>query len=146
MCKSASSVVAVISLPQRRCIETTFKKLHKNAQSWMLANSLPPFLATSLKCKALCIVMSFLVLWFICWSSSLIHFKNGPKYLSMGTIQLFIPLMRFLPCGLVSDSFFRSPEVFFFWIFSFIYAYIMVSASNITKYCWFPFLRMFSIW
>ena len=34
-----------------------------------------------LGCKALCIVVSFLVLWYISESCSLAHFKNGPKYL-----------------------------------------------------------------
>ena len=70
----------------------------------------PPFLDTyslstsSLGCKALCIVMSFLVLWSICWSS-LINFKNGSLYLTRGTAQLFIPLMIFLPYNLFSSSF-----------------------------------------
>ena len=52
--------------------------------SWMLASPLPPsFLDTyclstlSLWCKALCIVMSFLLVWSISWSSCLIHFENG---------------------------------------------------------------------
>ena len=38
-------------------------------------------------------VISFLVLWSICLSSSLTHFKNGPKYLTMGTPQEFIPFI-----------------------------------------------------
>ena len=74
--------------------------------SSMLASPLP-FLDTysqsmsSLGCKVLCMVISFLVLWFICWSSP-IHFKNGPKYLTKETTQAFIPLMRFLLQRLVS--------------------------------------------
>ena len=35
---------------------------------------------SSLGCEALCMVISLLVLWSICWSSSLVHFKNTPKY------------------------------------------------------------------
>ena len=69
--------------------------------SSMLASPLfPSFLNTSnssissLECKGLCIVMSFLVLWSICWSSSLVHFKNGPEDLTLGTTQVFISLMR----------------------------------------------------
>ena len=64
--------------------------------SWILATSLPLlFLAYSLSTssrgwKALCIVMSFLVLWFICWSSSLVHAKNGPNYLKRAKVQVFI--------------------------------------------------------
>ena len=33
---------------------------------------------------------SFLVLWSICWSSSLVHFKNDPEYLLRRTAQVFI--------------------------------------------------------
>ena len=42
-----------------------------------------PFLSlstSSLVSNALCMVTSFLVLWFICRSSSLVCFKNGPDY------------------------------------------------------------------
>ena len=52
--------------------------------------------------KALCIVISFLVLRFICWNSSLVYFKNDPEYFKRGTAQMFILLMRFLLCSLVS--------------------------------------------
>ena len=41
-------------------------------------------------------VISFLVLWSICLSSSLVHFRKGPEYLTRGTAQVFIPLIRFL--------------------------------------------------
>ena len=58
-----------------------------------------------LRCKTLRIVMSFFVPWSICWSSSLVHFKNHPEYLTCGTAQIFIPLMRFLLCCLVLCSF-----------------------------------------
>ena len=44
------------------------------------------------KCKSLCIIINFLVLWFICASFSLVHFKNGPAYLTKETAQVFIPL------------------------------------------------------
>ena len=50
--------------------------------------------------KALCIVIRFLVLWSIGWRSSLVHFKNGPGYLSKETTKVLIPLMRFLLCSL----------------------------------------------
>ena len=69
----------------------------------MLESLLPPyFLYTyslsvlSLWCNALCIVISCLVLWSICLSSSPVHFKNGLKYLTRETAQVFVPLMRFL--------------------------------------------------
>ena len=45
-------------------------------------------LSTSyLGCKALCMVLSFLVFWYICWSSPLAHFKKDSEW------DIFIPLM-----------------------------------------------------
>ena len=55
---------------------------------------------------AVCIVINFLVLGSIYLSSSIVHFKNDPEYLTWGTVQVFIPLMRFLMQSLVSRSFF----------------------------------------
>ena len=40
-----------------------------------------------------------------CQCSFFVHIKNGPEYLSMGTAQVFIPLMRFLPQRLVLINF-----------------------------------------
>ena len=69
----------------------------------MLASPVPPsFLYTyslstlSLRCNALCMVISFLVLWSIFLCSSLVHLRKGPKYLTRDTAQVFIPLNRFL--------------------------------------------------
>ena len=69
----------------------------------MLANRLPPsFLETynlstsSQGCNAWCIVISFLVILSICLSSSLVHLRKSPEYLTSGTAQVFIPLIRFL--------------------------------------------------
>ena len=57
-----------------------------------LASPLPhSFLGTyslstsSLGCNALCMVISFLVLWSIYLSSSLVHLRKGPGYLTRGT-------------------------------------------------------------
>ena len=75
--------------------------------------------------------MSFLVLRSTCWSS-LVHFKNCPKYLIRGTAQVFIPLMRFLLC-LISSSFLVLMR-YSFLIFSFISPCLIVSVSNIRKY------------
>ena len=86
----------------------------------MLVNTLPhSFLNTRtlstsfLEGYALCSVISFLVLWSICLSSYLVHYKNGPEYLTRGTTQVFIPLIRFLliQCFRVT---FSSPEILFF--------------------------------
>ena len=75
---------ALFMLSSSRCIDAL-------TLSWMLVSSLPlSFLGSCslsmsfLGCKVLCNVMSFLVLWFICWSSSLVHFKNDPEYLTRG--------------------------------------------------------------
>ena len=54
-------------------------------------------------CKALCFVVSFLDLLFIC--SSLVHFKNGLEKLTRGTVHVFIPLMRFLLQSLFREVF-----------------------------------------
>ena len=69
------------------------------------------------------------------WSSSPIHFKNWPKYL---TFQVFIPLMRFLLLSLLSRSFLVPLKYF-----SFISTCLMMFASNIPKYLQVSFLQMF---
>ena len=58
----------------------------------------------SLECKALSIV-HFLVLWSICLSSSLVHFKKSPEYFTLETTRLFIPLIRFQLPSLISSCF-----------------------------------------
>ena len=80
--------------------------------SSMLASPLPPSVletyslsTSSLGCNALCIVISFLVLWSIYLSSSLVHLRKGPEYLTRGTAQVFMPLIRFLLLSFVSSSF-----------------------------------------
>ena len=63
-------------------------------------------------CKALCLIMSFLVLRFICWSS-LVHFNKSPEYFTKDAAQVFIPLMKFLQYDLVF-SFFRGILLYLF--------------------------------
>ena len=116
----------MISLSSRFFIYSSSCCIDTSMLSWMQTS---PFLSSSLDtyglfilsliCKALCIVMSFLVLLSICQNSSFVHFKNCSEYLTRGTAQIFIPLMRFLPCSLFSSSFFRPPEVFFLLLFLF---------------------------
>ena len=55
--------------------------------------------------KALCIIMSFLILRSISGCTSLVNFKNGPEYFTSGTAKMFYPLMRFLQYSLFSRSF-----------------------------------------
>ena len=88
--------------------------------------------------KILCKVINFLVLWFICLNSFLIHFKNGPDYLTRKTAQVFIPSMRFLLQSWVSKSSLVL-EVLFSYFFSFILVCLMVSASKIPQYLEFSF-------
>ena len=47
----------------------------------------------------------FLVLWSICLSLSLVHFRKGPEYLTRGTAQVFITFIRFLLLSFVSSGF-----------------------------------------
>ena len=92
-----------------------------STHSLMLVSSLQlSFLSIlSLRFQALCIVINFLVFWFICLSCSLVYFKNGPEWLTRGTDQLFFffPLIRFLLQNLVLRSFLvllRLSFLFFF--------------------------------
>ena len=79
----------------------------------MLVSPLPPsFLDTydymstsSVGCNALGVFISFLVLWSICLSSTLVHFKKGPEYLTRSIARVFILLIRFLLDSFVSSSF-----------------------------------------
>ena len=59
-----------------RCINAFFNVGESSSFFFLDTYSLS---MSSLTCKALCIVMSFLVLWSICFSSSLVHFKNDPE-------------------------------------------------------------------
>ena len=78
-------------------------------------------------------VISFLVLWSICLISSLVHWRKGPKYLTRGTAQVFIPLIRFHPGSFVSIILLVLLR-YSFWILSFISPCLMVSASKMPKY------------
>ena len=114
----------------------------------MLAGPLrPSFLdtyslsASSLGCKALCMVITFFVLWSVCWRSSLVYFKNGPEYLSRGTAQVFIPSIRFLLYYFVSSRFLVLLKYSFYIFFS--YFHLFDQLSVFSSICRFPFLRAF---
>ena len=85
-------------------------------QSLMLATPLSPFFLdtiffiSSLGCKTFSIITYFLVLCFIYLSSSFVHFKNGPKYITRRAVLVFIPLLR----NLVSRSFLVLLKYYFF--------------------------------
>ena len=101
-------LVAVISLLSWFSMKSSNRCIDASVLSSMLTSFLPPsFLGTyslstsSLGLHDLCMVIRFLVLWSICLSSSLKHFKN----LTRGTGQVFIPLIRFLLYSFVSSNF-----------------------------------------
>ena len=111
----------------------------------MLSSPLPPpYLDTyglstlSLGYNASCKVISFLVLWSICLSSSLVHFRKGLEYLTRSTPQVFIPLISFRLESFVSISFLVLLR-YSFWILSFISTCLMVSASKMSKYFYVSF-------
>ena len=114
--------------------------MYASTVSSMRASPLPPsYLDTyslstsSLGCSALCMVISFLVLWSICLSSSLVHLRKGPDYMTNGTAHVFISLIRFLLESFVSSCF-RILLRYSFRIMSFICTCLMVSASKMSKY------------
>ena len=110
----SSSAHFYVDFESYRCIDAIF-----NADDFSSAFVSRYICMISLGSKALCAAMSFLVLWSICWSSFLVCSKNGPEYLTRGTAQAFIPLMRFLPYSLVYSCFLVLPRYSFF-LFSFI--------------------------
>ena len=113
-------LVSVTSLLPRFFMQSSSRWIDALTVSWMLTNPLPPsFLDTcslftlSLACKALWIVVSFLVLSSIPWGSTPVHFKNGPAHLTrQETAKVSILLMRLLLCSSVSSY-------FLVWIFFF---------------------------
>ena len=96
-------LVIVISLLPLFSLKSSGHCIEASTLSSVLVSPLPPsFLdafslsTSSLAYKALCIVISFLVLVSICLSSSLVHFKNGLENLTSGTAHVFVPFIRFL--------------------------------------------------
>ena len=106
-------LTTAVSLPWPFCIVFKFSS---SFFSWLIHT------ISSLESKPLCIVINFLVLWLICLSFSLIHSKKGPEYLTRETVQVFIPLMRFLLQSLVLRIFLVLLRYSFF-TFSFISAW-----------------------
>ena len=119
------SLQVVVSMRQRclPCWQTLFLPLFLKHSLW----------TSSQGCNTLCIVISFLFLWSIYLSSSLVHLRKGPEYLTSGTAEVFIPLIKFRPENFVSSSFLVLLR-YYFWILSFISTCLMVSASKMPKY------------
>ena len=100
-----------------------------------LVSPLPPsFLDTySLSTLSRGVMLYAWSLVFLFFGPSLVHLRKGPEYLTRGTAQVFIPLMRFLLESFVSSSFLVLLK-YSFRIVSFICTCLMVSASKIPKY------------
>ena len=80
------------------------------------------------------IVIKFLVLRYICPSSSFVHFNNGPQYLLPGGLIKCINTWSVLQSqSLVLRNFLVFLKNSFL-MFSFISAFLMVSTSNIPNY------------
>ena len=133
-------LMAIISPLSCFSMQSSSHCMDVSTLSSMLASPLPPsFLGTyswstsSLGCNALCMVISFLVLWLICLSPSLVLLRKSLEYLTRGTAQVFIPLIRFMLESFVSSSFLVLLR-YSFWIWFFILTCLMVSASRIPKY------------
>ena len=92
----------------------------------------------SLGCNVLCMVISFLVFWFICLYS-LVHFKYCPEYLTRKTAQVFIPLKRFVHNSFATSNFRFLPKYFFLSSPLFWWCQFAMSPSI----CRFPFLQAF---
>ena len=74
----------------------------------------------------------------------MVYIKKSTEYLTRRTVQVFIPLTRFLQKSFVSSNFLVLLR-YSFLIFSFISTCMMVSASNIPKYLLVSFLRAFRL-
>ena len=98
-----------------RCVNTVFNGGKSSSPSFLETYSLS---TSSLGCKALCIVISFLVLWSLCVNLSQVHLRKGLEYLTSSTAQVFIPLIRFWLLSFVSSSFLVLQR-YSFWIFFF---------------------------
>ena len=68
-----------------------------------------------LRCKSLCIVVSFLVLCSICLSSFFVHYKKGPEYFTQGTDVYLLGEISAVELGF--DKFSRSSEIHFYLFF-----------------------------
>ena len=141
-----SVVHRVISIVSDGCNETSivflyiiFELLYWCVNAVFNAGKSSSFLDTNrqstsfLGCKALGLVISFLVLWSICFCSPLVYLRKGPEYLTSGTAQVFIPLIRFRQESFVSSDFLVLLRCSFF-ILSFISTCLMVSASKMPRY------------
>ena len=84
-----------------------------------------------LECKNLCIITSFLILWIICWSSTLVHFnKCSWVYQKWDSLSVY-PFIEISAMEFGFEYFPASPEIRFFFIY--FYNLLMFSTSNMTE-------------
>ena len=81
-------LMAVVSPPSCFSMQFSSRCIDSSTLSSILAIPLPRFFlytyslsTSSLGCNALCMVISFLFVWSICFISSLVHFRKAPEYL-----------------------------------------------------------------
>ena len=127
---SFSALFYVITESLYRCVNAVFNagKSSFPLFFWHISVSM-----SSLGCKALRMVISFLVLLSICLRSSLVHFKIGPEYLSSWTAQVFIFFISFLLYSFLSSRFLVFSRYSFLTL-SFLFTCLMVSVFNTPKY------------
>ena len=80
-CNQYPALFYVVFESLYRCINAVFNTGKSSSSFFSFTYSLS---ISSLGCSALCMVIIFLVLWSICFISSLVHFQNGPEYLTRG--------------------------------------------------------------
>ena len=137
-------LVAIITLPPWLFMLSSRQCIDASMQSWTLGGPLSSILdahsrsMSSVACKDLSVVMSSLIPWSICWSSSLVYFKNGSENLTRGTAQVFIHL-RFLLCCLLSSCFLFLFLHRYLKFFFFISVCLVVFAFSIPKYLYVSF-------
>ena len=114
-CNQSFSEFFYVFFESYRCVNGVFNASKSSPPSFLDVYSLS---TSSLGCNAICMVISFLVLYSTCLNYSLVHFKNGPEYLTRCTAEVFIPLISFLWYSFVSSSFlvllWYSSLIFFF--------------------------------
>ena len=89
-CNQSNSALFYVDFESYRCINAVFNASKSSSSFFFFyTNSL----STSCQgCKALYMIISFLILWSICLSSYLVHFKNYYYYPLLPFI-LYIPLL-----------------------------------------------------
>ena len=84
--QSSSALFYVVFESLYRCVNAVFNAASPLSPSLLDTHSLS---TSSLGCNTLGMIISFLVLLSICLSSSLVHFTNGPEYITRGPPSIY---------------------------------------------------------